>query len=230
MLTDPADPVPGSASLRRLETTVLAAGHATAARVSILDAGGGRVVVFKDYSQTSGIFRRFIAPLLAWREVTALRRLGGIDGIPQLIRPIGQTGLLMEYVPAEALPNAGDVGIETLDALEILVANMHAAGVAHADLRAARNVLVDEVGRPYIVDFVARVQRGASWNRPWNRLFELFKAADYSAIAKLRLRYAPAHARTEDPQLARHTGRQARIGRAIGMTTRRVVQRFAHWQ
>ncbi|NNC24205.1 hypothetical protein HKX42_10205 [Salinisphaera sp. USBA-960] len=211
-----------AAELRQRETTVLSAGDATAPRVSVVWIDE-KPAVFKDYATTAGFFRAVIAPLLVTREVSALRRLDGVAGVPDLIRQIGRRGLLMDYLPAQPLPRAQTVST-TLRALESLVASMHDAGVAHADLRAARNVLVDEHGAPYIVDFVARVHRGARWNWPWNWLFEQFAAADRSALAKLRLRYAPTEASEADQRLAAHSGARACLARAIGGGTRRVVR------
>lgn len=217
--------LPGAEALRSLEQTVLSAGHATAPRVSVVSLDD-RQFVFKDYAATAGLFRRLVAPLLVWRETTALQRLADVDGIPCLIGRVGRRGLLMDYVPARPLPTA-ELSATTVPAVEAIVERMHAAGVVHADLRAARNVLVDDAGQPYIVDFVARLCRGPRWNAPWNWLFEQFRAADHSALAKLRVRYAPSQVRPEDHRNATAANGRERIARLIGAGTRQLVRRIA---
>jgi len=65
---------------------------------------------------------------------------------------------------------------------------MHAAGVAHADLKRRGNILVSAAGDPILVDFGSAVLRrpGGGW---WNRL--LFHQAcrmDLNAWVKLKYR------------------------------------------
>jgi predicted unusual protein kinase regulating ubiquinone biosynthesis (AarF/ABC1/UbiB family) len=110
--------------------------------------------------------------------------------------------------------------------LESLVAQMHARGVAHCDLRSPSNILVDDAGRPYLVDFVARVCRGAAWNLPWNWLFVQFCRADRNALAKLKVRFAPELASDEEQKRARHRGLLDRLARRLGAGVRAVTRLF----
>ena len=105
-------------------------------------------------------------------------------------------------------------------------AAMHARGVAHCDLRAPSNMLVSDDGVPYIVDFVARVCRGRAWNLPWNWVFAQFVGADESALAKLRVRFAPSLATGADRALLAEQGLVERVARAIGERTREIVRFF----
>ena len=199
-------------------------GGRTEPEVALVVYGQARAV-FKDYARTPGWFGRLIAPVLIWREASALRRLAGITGIPQLYRQLDARGVLIEYLPATPWPQASppDVAYERLEAL---IARMHERGVAHCDLRAPSNMLVDDQGTPYIVDFVARVRRGLAWNLPWNWLFRQFVGADLSALAKLRNRFAPRLVTPEDRALLNERGRVERIARAVGERTREVVRFF----
>ena len=186
---------------------------------------GDAQAVFKDYARTPGWFGRIIAPVLIWREASALRRLAGITGIPKLYRQLDARGVLIEYLPATPWPQAKPpkIAYERLDAL---VAAMHARGVAHCDLRAPSNMLVSDDGVPYIVDFVARVCRGRAWNLPWNWVFAQFVGADESALAKLRVRFAPSLATGADRALLAEPGLVERVARAIGERTREIVRFF----
>jgi len=200
------------------------AGGATEPEVALVACGGARAIL-KDYARTPGWFGRVIAPVLIWREASALRRLAGVRGIPRIHRQLDARGLLMEYIPATPWPKAGAPEAAYLE-LDRLVGAMHERGVAHCDLRAPSNILMDDEGMPYIVDFVARVCRGRIWNLPWNWLFREFVAADRSALVKLRVRFAPRLASAADRQSLTERGSIERIARAIGQTSRNLVRLF----
>lgn len=199
-------------------------GGRTEPEVALIVYGEMRAV-FKDFARTPGWFGRLIAPVLIWREASALRRLAGIVGIPQLYRQVDSRGVLIEYLPATPWPQAKPPEV-AYDRLEALIAAMHERGVAHCDLRAPSNMLVDDAGTPYIVDFVARVRRGAVWNLPWNWLFRQFVGADLGALAKLRNRFAPRLVTPEDRARLDERGWIERIARAIGERTRMLVRFF----
>lgn len=200
------------------------AGGRTEPEVALVVYGNARAV-FKDYARTPGWFGRIVAPVLIWREASALRRLAGITGIPRIHRQLDARGVLIEYLPATPWPQAkpGEIAYQRLDAL---VAAMHERGVAHCDLRAPSNMLVGADGTPYIVDFVARVCRGQAWNLPWNWVFRQFVGADDSALAKLRVRFAPRLATSEDRCLLNERGPVERVARTIGERTRDIVRFF----
>lgn len=199
-------------------------GGSTEPEVALVSVGDA-CAVFKDYARTPGWFGRLLAPILIWREASALRRLAGLTGIPTIYEQPDVRGLLMEYLPALPWPQAKAPNA-AYQRLEALVSAMHARGVAHCDLRGGSNMLVDQAGQPYIVDFVARVHRGGVWNLPWNWLFRQFVAADRAALVKLRVRYARHLATAEDRAALAHRGLGERIARAIGAGARRGVRFF----
>ncbi|MES1945982.1 hypothetical protein C84B14_01501 [Salinisphaera sp. C84B14] len=214
----------GRAQLHAHATRYYKSGGQTEPEVALV-VYGDACAVLKDYARTPGWFGRLIAPVLIWREASALRRLEGIVGVPRLYRQLDARGVLIEYLPATPWPQAkpAEAAYRRLDEL---VEQMHARGVAHCDLRAPSNMLVDEGGQPYIVDFVARVCRGRAWNLPWNWLFRQFVGADESALAKLRVRFAPQLASAEDRALLEERGPIERIARGIGERTRTIVRYF----
>lgn len=189
--------------------------------VWLLESGESRAVI-KDYNVCIGWYARLIAPLLVWREVKALRALAGMKGIPQLLQQVGKRAFVMEYVPAVRLarkkrdqwPNPD------FDALDDLILRMHAAGVAHGDLRRSSNILFDNDGAPYLVDFVSHVQRGASWNLVLNWIFRRLCQADMKAGIKLKLRVAPDLLTDEEKERVGHDGWFDRSARALGQGIR----------
>jgi len=199
-------------------------GGGTEPEVVIVAYEGTRAVL-KDYGRGSGWFAWLIGPLLIRRETQALERLAGLPGIPALIRRIDARGVLMEYVPAEPWPRVQPPA-QSFDRLHALVAAMHSRGVAHCDMRAPSNILVDKQGQPFIVDFVARVMRGSSWNRPWNWVFAKFCQTDRNALAKLKVRNAPELATAQEREMAEHRGFWTHAFRAIGAGLRAFTRLF----
>src|SRR5699024_6381933 len=189
--------------------------------VALVEHDGVRIIL-KDYGRTPGWFGRWIAPILIWREVTALQRLDGLAGIPRLYRRLDRQALLMEYLPGTPLAHA-QARDDSYAHLAELIAAMHARGVAHCDLRSPSNILVDAGGRPQIVDFVARMHMGRAWNLPWNWLFRRFCTADDSALIKHKRRYAP-HLLTAAEHAADREGLPERLARRIGSGVRRLTR------
>lgn len=187
----------------------------------------GFTAVFKDYGATPGWFARVLGPLLIAREAQALARLAGMHGVPVLYRRLDSRGVLMSFVPARPWRDAAPPP-RAFDDLDALLGEMHARGVAHCDLRAPSNILVDDNGNPYLVDFVARVRRGRAWNLPWNWVFSAFCRADRDALAKLKVRFAPQLASEAERQRAVHRGWLARLSRAVGMGIRSFTRLFVH--
>lgn len=190
--------------------------------VMLLACGEARVVL-KDYGMRSGWFARLLGPILIGREAAALQRLDGLRGVPRLLRRIDRRGVLMEYVPAQPWGRVRP-GALAFERLDVLVAAMHARGVAHCDMRAPSNILVDEHEQPYVVDFVARVLRGSSMNLVWNWIFRKFCQTDRNALAKLKVRFAPDLASEDERLRAQHRGAFTRFARGVGSRLRDVTR------
>jgi predicted Ser/Thr protein kinase len=122
------------------------------------------------------------------RERAVYERLAGIAGIPRSFGLVGG-GLALEYVAGPSLrehePRIGDREALFAKLLATLKA-MHAAGVAHGDLKRKDNIIVGPGERPYLVDFGIAVRRSAA-NALWNRwVFEPLVQMDLNAWVKLK--------------------------------------------
>jgi predicted Ser/Thr protein kinase len=132
-----------------------------------------------------------LAPLwrrLLERERDVYARLGGVPGVPRCHGLLDGRFLVLEYIEGpsfrEHQSKLGDRARFFDELLETLRA-MHAAGVAHGDLKRKDNIVVGPGERPYLVDFGIAALRGES--RLLNRLvFEPVKQMDYNAWVKLK--------------------------------------------
>ena len=107
------------------------------------------------------------------REHAVYERLAGVPGIPRTYGLVDGEFLALEYVAGPSL-RAHEARLADRDAffarlLETVNA-MHAAGIAHADLKRKDNIIVGSGERPYLIDFGIAVRRGDSRiGRSWFR-------------------------------------------------------------
>jgi predicted Ser/Thr protein kinase len=185
------DDAPGSARLAaELEAAIAAntgrkLGSGYQASVRIYTTTAGDVVVKTPHRDgpLTGLWRSLLA-----REQAVYDRLGGIAGIPRSFGLVGG-GLALEYVAGPSL-REHESRIADRDAffakLLATLAAMHAAGVAHGDLKRKDNIIVGAGERPYLVDFGIAVRRSAT-NALFNRcVFEPLVQMDMNAWVKLK--------------------------------------------
>ena len=128
------------------------------------------------------------------REIRALTRLQGIEGVPACYGEAGRLGVLLQRVQGERITRwcrTSPLEAKPMFArLVRLVDAIHARGVAHIDLRKRDNILITTDGRPYVIDFNASFcfQPGSLAAR-W--IFPLLRHIDTSAVLKWKARLAP---------------------------------------
>lgn len=140
------------------------------------------------HPQPHGLFRRVVKASVR-REFEVYKRLSGIVGVARCHGLLDGQSLILDYIPGASyrdrqydLANREaffDAFLETLRA-------MHAAGVAHGDLKRKDNLVVGPGERPYVIDFgIACIRKpgGGPINRLW---FDWFKQMDYNAWLKLK--------------------------------------------
>ena len=133
------------------------------------------------------------------REQAVYERLDGIAGIPRSFGLVGD-GLALEYVAGPSL-REHEARLEDREAffarLLTTIEAMHAAGVAHGDLKRKDNIIVASGERPYLIDFGIAVRRSGR-NGWFNRLvFEHIEQMDLNAWVKLK------YGRRIDPETER---------------------------
>ena len=166
-----------------------------------------------------------LGPILARRESKALRCLSSVDGVPLLIGRRGSRALLMEWfsaVPFKTLQRDTEFWKRYFIVLEQTLAAIHQSGVAHCDLRSLNNVLVNDHGEVFIVDFVACCFKGRRWNLLSRAVFRRFCRADRDAVLKLKQQVAPELLSDEQRNRLKHVGWFARGARNAGKLIRRL--------
>jgi predicted Ser/Thr protein kinase len=152
---------------------------------------GGVAWVVKDFRPRARAVRLLIGRFLVHREFRALRRVAGIPATPQGVFRVDADALAYHFVPGRSLRGTRDVvfGPEFFPALERGLAAMHAqAGLAHFDLRNAKNILMTDTGEPLLLDFQSAVSTG--WMpAPLRRFAE---RVDLAAIYKHWKKRSPA--------------------------------------
>jgi serine/threonine protein kinase len=153
------------------------------------------------------------------REARLYDGLRGVPGIPRCYGLIRGRYLALEHIAGPSLrvfaePFADRERfyarlLRTLDA-------MHAAGVAHGDLKRKNNILVGPGEQPYVIDFgIAwrRTPRSSFWKR---RVFAWVEQMDYNAWIKHKYGRAPQGMTPQDaaryrPLLLERAARAIRI-------------------
>lgn len=142
--------------------TLLSSGYQ--GTVYLVEEDGRRFVVKRPSgSMLTGWARR----AMLRREYAAYSRLDGIPGVPACAGLEADGALRLEFIDGRSLREAGhDLSDKAafFDRLLELVKSIHAAGVAHADMKRKENILVDAAGRPWLIDFGSAVLANAQGN------------------------------------------------------------------
>jgi serine/threonine protein kinase len=134
------------------------------------------------------------------REHAVYERLDGVAGIPRSLGLIDGQYLALELVAGPSL-REHETRLTDRDAffarLLTTIEAMHAAGVAHGDLKRKDNIIVGSGEQPYLIDFGIAVRRSAR-SAVFNRLvFARLRQMDLNAWVKLK------YGRRIDPETER---------------------------
>jgi serine/threonine protein kinase len=150
---------------------------------------GHEVWVVKDFAPRNWLVRNTIGRLLIARELRALARLRGIDGVATTAFRVDAHALAVTYLAGVPMNRAAAERLNGryFAALESLFDAMHARGIVHLDTRGGGNMLITDDGRPALIDFQSALQIG--WMpRCWQRwLADL----DMTGVYKRWLKHDP---------------------------------------
>jgi predicted Ser/Thr protein kinase len=150
---------------------------------------GGRAWVVKDFATRGFWVRQTIGRFLLGRELRALERLAGVDGVPQNAFRIDANAIATEFIPGVTL---GNVPPEAMSAtffadLERLLDAVHRRGIVHLDTRGTGNMLLRPDGKPALIDFQASLSTRRLPTR-WRRWLD---DLDMTGVYKKWLQHDP---------------------------------------
>jgi len=179
---------PSRSELQHSQNTVLNAGRFANARVSLCRVGDGQWIV-KDFSPKAWIIKNTYGQWTLYRELKALQKLQGLRGVPQDAYRVDLYAIAFRYVPGRVLAKVvpGEYAPTYFPALEQLVHDMHARGIAHLDIRYMHNVIVCDDGSPALIDF----QTAVSLPKHIKWLSRHLKRVDISGVYKHWLKRSP---------------------------------------
>lgn len=162
--------------LERAAGQVISPGRWANAVLRLVQRDGKQWVV-KDFRSRPVVVRNTIGRLLVRREIRALRKVAGLPGVPADAFRIDAHALAYRYIAGTPLTEAVEArrSADFFAAFERLLAEVHARGIVHLDVRNGRNVLVTEGGGAALIDFqshlgTARLPRAM---RGWMERFDM---------------------------------------------------------
>lgn len=161
------------------------------------------------------------------REWQAYQRLRGLPGVPLCLGREADGSLVLEYVHGEVFRETASALVDRERFCAVLLERilaLHAAGVAHADLKRRGNILIGADGLPIVLDFGTAVLR-APRPGPFNRaLFAQAVRMDLNAWIKLKYRRNYDRIEPGDRAFYRPTALEG-VARAIRQAWRRLTWR-----
>jgi len=132
-------------------------------------------------------FWRRLGEIALRREHAIYERLRDVQGVPYCPGLLDNRHLVLEHIPGDSyrqLQHMLEDRVLFFDRFLKTIKDMHAAGVAHGDLKRKDNFLVGPDERPFVIDFgLARIRPDPG--RQLSRmLFEWVKQYDYNAWIK----------------------------------------------
>ena len=217
----------GRKNLAELTVAIARPGEAArpVLRVVQLD---GRELVIKDYAAQGSWFKRLLGSFLVAREKAAYQRLEDVEGVPTCYGTLGRCTLVLQRVPAQPVLHIPPEQLrdDFLEALAALVTDLHRRGVAHGDLEKLDNILVDQHGRPVLVDFAASIITGS--NPLATLLFPFLCDSDWRGVQKLTKHTAPDRFTVEQQQALSNRSWVERLFRKWREPLREFIKRCAH--
>jgi len=197
--------------------------------IRLVEENGVQGVV-KDFSVNGFVYRNTIGRFLVWREGRAYQRLKGVKGIPLLFRKVDGLALVISKVPGKNLEHLSGEERPDLDffqKLTRLIQECHERGVAHCDLKRSANTMIDEFGKPYIVDWSAAITDKEFCVCPLTTIYKLFAQDDFKAVRKLRMRFCPESITDEERRKYAQRAQGERVIKVVRDFARKCLQKIA---
>lgn len=166
----------------------------------------GKNYIIKDIHKKNIFYRLTIGPWLVKKEWNVYLRLSGIKGIPKVFNRIDRFAFLMEYIHGREIRRNDNLSSTFFNALEKIISEIHSKGVVHLDLRHKGNILVNENGEPFLIDFNSSLlfKKNGLLRR---LLFPILMKVDYGGFLKLKQRVCPFNMSPEEVSFLKRINR-----------------------
>jgi predicted Ser/Thr protein kinase len=156
--------------------------------VSLRDTDAGQVVVKQAMGRGLVLWLR---RMMLRREFAAYQRLANVPGVPRCLGMEADRRLLLEFLEGEPFRETAAALTDRQRFFSELLGSilaLHAAGVAHADLKRRGNILISPAGSPVLLDFGSAVLQSKHGGWLNGMLFRQVCRMDLNAWVKLKYR------------------------------------------
>jgi hypothetical protein len=150
--------------------------------------GRRRVVKFHRQQGLPGVPMRWFGRLMARHEARFLARLADLDQVPTLAEPVSLDGRVLphavgrDFIPGHPLARNERVDDDFFPALQAILLGFHRRGLAYVDLHKRENIIVDDRGRPCLIDFQISVAGSRTW--PFSAWLKVLQECDLYHLRK----------------------------------------------
>ena len=190
---------------------------------ALVETSSGPVVRRDAASAAFGV-RRFARHLMA-REARALAVAGDLPGVPSLVA-VRQGVLEREFIAGVPMQIGQPRSASYFREAARLLRRLHRCGIAHNDLAKEPNLLVQENGRPALIDFQV------SWYSPTRgKLFRLLAREDIRHLLKHKRTYCPEALTARERRILEQPGLLSRLWMMTGKPVYLfITRRLLGWQ
>ena len=189
-------------------------------------AGVLRVVKLHRQASVGGVPMGWLGRTMARHEMQLLQLLAGLNGVPKLAGDVIVNGrrlgnaVARDYIEGHPLGDREEVNQSFFPTLEAMLRAMHSRKIAYVDLHKRENILVDEVGDPYLIDF----QISVAWPRRLvaGPLFTLLRRGDEYHLMKHWARSRPEQCGFDEVALRKQIPWMIRAHRLVARPFREV--------
>jgi hypothetical protein len=189
-----------------------------------------RVVKLHRQASVFGIPMGWLGRRLARHEMHLLQLLADLNGVPKLAGQVTVDGhrlgnaVARDYIDGHPLGNRENVNESFFPALGALLRAMHSRKIAYVDLHKRENILVNQEGEPYLIDF----QISVAWPRRLiaGPLFTLLLRSDEYHLMKHWARSRPEQCGFNEVALRKRIPWMIRAHRLVARPIRELRRRL----
>lgn len=154
-------------------------------------------LVAKDFAGKGPLTRMIWGPISLAYEKFLLDKVRMVPGVPRVIALQNYNCLLLSRIYGRGIKYGREqLGADFFPALLKIIEGLHEQGVFHLDLGHKSNVMVDNQGRPAVIDFNSSLYLPRCLR--WTWLIRLLSAVDNYAILRLKVKYQPENCSETD--------------------------------